>query len=67
MVSGNYHKKNDTLFLNVLATTHRFVKENTTILYLIKDNDLVFVKDVNLTILPDRFNKTNKPIKFNKE
>ena len=66
-VSGNYQKSNDTLFLNVSATTHQFVKVNTTIIYLMRDNELVFANDVNLTILPDRFNKTDKPIIFNKE
>ena len=64
LVSGNYQKSNDTLVLSVSATTHQFVKMNTSIIYLIRDTELVFANDINLTILPDRFNKTNNPIIF---
>jgi len=64
LVFGNYQKSNDTLVLSVSATTHQFVKMNTSIIYLIRDTELVFANDINLTILPDRFNKTNNPIIF---
>ena len=53
-VSGNYYFSNDTLVLTPSATTHKFVTERTPLYFQIKEDKLIFIDKLELTILPHK-------------
>src|SRR6185503_13670511 len=63
-VTGTYTISNTTLVLNPSTTTNKFVKENESISYLLKDNKLTITNNFILTILPSQFEKSDPPIFF---
>ena len=65
-VSGSYSISNDTLVLTPSLTTHKLVDEKESLSYLMKDDNLGLVNNFALTILPCQFQKSEKPIFFDK-
>ena len=61
-VSGNYYISNDTLVLTPSATTHKFVTERAPLYFQIKEDKLIFIDKLELTIFPNQFTKSYKPI-----